>query len=136
MKQLIIALTYFTLSSSVYAQQAQVEPVNPKIIEVFADKTQELILDNPDRLALYNDFLENRVKVIESQKSGDDKFIKLSSVSLMNKYNATLTRDLVFDPNNFNPLKYALDILPKTTMIYRVDNTNYLIVIQPQTLNK
>ena len=136
MKQLIIALTYFTLSSSVYAQQAQVEPVNPKIIEVFADKTQELILDNPDRLALYNDFLENRVRVIESQKSGDDKFIKLSSVSLMNKYNATLTRDLVFDPNNFNPLKYALDILPKTTMIYRVDNTNYLIVIQPQTLNK
>ena len=136
MKQLIIALTYFTLSSSVYAQQAQVEPVNPKIIEVFADKTQELILDNPDRLALYNDFLENRVKVIGSQKSGDDKFIKLSSVSLMNKYNATLTRDLVFDPNNFNPLKYALDILPKTTMIYRVDNTNYLIVIQPQTLNK
>ena len=136
MKQLIIALTYLTLSTTVYAQQAQVESVNPKIIEVFADKTQELILDNPDRLALYNDFLENRVKVIESQKSGDDKFIKLSSVSLMNKYNATLTRDLVFDPNNFNPLKYALDILPKTTMIYRVDNTNYLIVIQPQTLNK
>ena len=136
MKQLIIALTYLTLSTKVYAQQAQVESVNPKIIEVFADKTQELILDSPDRLALYNDFLENRVKVIESQKSGDDKFIKLSSVSLMNKYNATLTRDLVFDPNNFNPLKYALDILPKTTMIYRVDNTNYLIVIQPQTLNK
>ena len=136
MKQLIIALTYLTLSTTVYAQQAQVESVNPKIIEVFADKTQELILDSPDRLALYNDFLENRVKVIESQKSGDDKFIKLSSVSLMNKYNATLTRDLVFDPNNFNPLKYALDILPKTTMIYRVDNTNYLIVIQPQTLNK
>ena len=136
MKQLIIALTYFTLSSSVYAQQAQVEPVNPKIIEVFADKAQELVVSNPDRLAIYNDFLENRVKVIESQKSGDDKFIKLSSVSLMNKYNATLTRDLVFDPNNFNPLKYALDILPKTTMIYRVDNTNYLIVIQPQTLNK
>ena len=136
MKRLIIALTYLTLSTTVYAQQAQVESVNPKIIEVFADKTQELILDSPDRLALYNDFLENRVKVIESQKSGDDKFIKLSSVSLMNKYNATLTRDLVFDPNNFNPLKYALDILPKTTMIYRVDNTNYLIVIQPQTLNK
>ena len=136
MKQLIIALTYLTLSTTFYAQQAQVESVNPKIIEVFADKTQELILDNPDRLALYNDFLENRVRVIESQKSGDDKFIKLSSVSLMNKYNATLTRDLVFDPNNFNPLKYALDILPKTTMIYRVDNTNYLIVIQPQTLNK
>ena len=136
MKRLIIALTYLTLSTTVYAQQAQVESVNPKIIEVFADKTQELILDSPDRLALYNDFLENRVKVIESQKSGDDKFIKLSSVSLMNKYNATLTRDLVFDPNNFNPLKYAIDILPKTTMIYRVDNTNYLIVIQPQTLNK
>ena len=136
MKQLIIALTYFTLSAHVYAQQAQVEPVNPKIIEVFADKTQELVLNNPDRLALYNDFLDNRIKVIESPKSGNDKFIKLSSVPLMNKYNTTLTRDLVFDPNNFNALKYALDILPKSPMIYRVDNTDYLIVIQPQTLNK
>ena len=136
MKQLIIALTYFTLSAPVYAQQAQVEPVNPKIIEVFADKTQELVLNNPDRLALYNDFLDNRIKVIESPKSGNDKFIKLSSVPLMNKYNTTLTRDLVFDPNNFNALKYALDILPKSPMIYRVDNTDYLIVIQPQTLNK
>lgn len=136
MKQLIIALTYFTLSSSVYAQQAQVEPVNPKIIEVFADKTQELVVSNPDRLALYNDFLDNRVKVIESPKSGDDKYTKLSTIPLMNKYNPNLTRDVVFDPSNFNVLKYAVDILPKSPMIYRVDNTDYLIVIQPQALNK
>ena len=136
MKQLIIALTYFTLTIPVCAQQAQVEPVNPKIIEVFADKTQELVVNNPDRLALYNDFLENRVKVIESPKSGDDKYPKLSTVALLNKYNPSLTREVVFDPNNFNALKYSLDILPKSPMIYRVDNTDYLIVIQPQTLNK
>lgn len=136
MKQLIIALIYFTLATPVCAQQAQVEPVNPKIIEVFADKTQELVVNNSDRLALYNDYLENRVKVIESPKSGDDKYAKLSTIPLMNKYNPNLTRDVVFDPTNFNALKYALDILPKSPMIYRVDNTDYLIVIQPQTLNK
>ncbi len=136
MKQLIIALICFALSTQVKAQQGNSQLINTKIQEVFADKAQELVLNDPLRLEIYTDLLENRIKIIESPKSTDEKCIKLSDVALLNKYNPNLTRDVVFDPNNFNALKYNFNILPKTPAVYRVDNTNYLIVIQAQTLNK
>jgi hypothetical protein len=121
---------FFNINNS-YSQQ-----VNAKIQEVFGTKTQELVANDPERLALLNDLLDNRVKIIELSITSTEKYAKLSQVALVNKYNASLTRDAVFDPLNFNPLKYDLNILPKTPMVYRVDNTNYLIVIQPQTLKK
>lgn len=128
---LTFALIVFANISHVSAQQ-----VNAKIQEVYGDKTQELVVNDPIRLDFLNDLLSNRIKIIESPLTADDKYIKLSSVELLNKYNPSLTRDIVFDPLNFNPLKYNLNFFPKTAMVYRVDNTNYLIVIHPQTLKK
>ena len=121
----------FTHINHVSAQQ-----VNAKIQEVYADKTQELVISDPVRLAFLNDLLDNRIKIIESPLSNNEKESKLSSVTLLNKYNPSLTRDVTFDPLNFNPLKYNFDFFPKTASVYRVDNTNYLIVIQAQSLKK
>ena len=39
-----------------------------------------------------------------------------------------------FDPNNFNPLLYEFDFYTKSTLVYRVDNTSYLIFIRPREL--
>ncbi len=128
---IFIAMLFALCSNSLFSQQ-----VNPKIQEIYGDKTQELVLNNPDQLVLFNDLLDNRISIIESAFSLDEKFIKLSEIALLNKYNSSLTRDIVFDPLNFNPLKYNLIFLPKTPMVYRVDNTNYLIVIEPQVINK
>ena len=128
---IFIAMLFAFCSNSLLSQQ-----VNPKIQEIYGDKTQELVLNNPDQLALLNDLLDNRISAIESAISSEEKVIKLSEIALLNKYNPNLTRDIVFDPLNFNPLKYDLNFLPKTPMVYRVDNTNYLLVIKPQTLKK
>ena len=48
-------------------------------------------------------------------------------------YNKKIIRP-VFDKNNFNPLLYNFNFFLKTKQIYRVDNTNYLIVIKPREL--
>lgn len=115
--------------------QAIAQQINPKIQEVYGDQTQAILASDPERLTFLNDLIENRVKILESPISGEDKFVKLSTVSLLNKYNTDLKRDITFDPNNFNPLKYNFIVSAKLPIVYRVDNTNYIIVIQPQTLN-
>lgn len=112
------------------------QQINFRIQEVYGDKTQELVFNDPIRLAFLNDLLENRIKIIESPAVGEDKYIKLSTVTLLNKYNPSLSRDVVFDTLNFNPLKYNFNFFSKTASVYRVDNTSYLIVIKPQTLKK
>jgi hypothetical protein len=126
---LFILFTFFVNFNNSYGQQ-----INPKILEIYGDKTQSLVIDEPQHLERLNDLLDNRIKIIESQISGEEKNVKLSQVALLNKYNPYLTRDIAFDPLNFNPLKYDFNFFPKSTAVYRVDNTNYIIVIQPQTL--
>lgn len=128
---LTIMLVAFVNISNVNAQQ-----ISAKIQEVYGDKTQELVINDPIRLDFLNDLLNNRIKIIESPLSDNEKEPKLSSVELLNKYNPALKRDVEFDPLNFNPLKYNFNFFPKTASVYRVDNTNYLIVIQAQSLKK
>lgn len=136
MKNLFYSFLTFALIALANISNANAQQVNAKIQEVYGDKTQELVLNDPIRLDFLNDLLDNRVKIIESPLSNDEKETKLSSVALLNKYNPSLTRDVVFDPLNFNPLKYNFNFFPKTASVYRVDNTNYLIVIQAQTSKK
>lgn len=112
------------------------QEINTKIQEVYGDKTQEMIGNDPERLRFLNDLLMNRIEIVESKNTSGDKYIKLSTTSLLNKYNPSLKRDVVFDPANFNPLKYNLIYTSKKTEIYRVDNTDYIIVINPQTISK
>lgn len=126
-----VLFVFFANISDSFSQQ-----INAKITEVYGNKTQEIFQNDPERIAFLTDLLDNRIKFIELPVVGEDKHTKLSSVALLNKYNSSLLRDIVFDPLNFNPLKYDFNISSKSTVVYRVDNTKYLIVIQPQTLNK
>jgi hypothetical protein len=127
-------LFFLTLTFSVFINLNTVigQQVNSKIQEVYGDKTQEIAQNDPERIKVLNDLLDNRIKIIESPIVGEDKYTKLSSVPLLNKYNANLKRDLTFDPANFNPLKYSMNFFTSEVQIYRVDNTDYLIVIQQQ----
>ena len=136
MKNIFYPFLTFLLVAFCQVNTASAQQVNAKIQEVYGDKTQELVVNDPIRLWYLNDLLDNRVKVIESPLSSNEKQAKLSTVALLNKYNPAMTRDVVFDPITFNPLKYNFTFSSKDTVVYRVDNTDYLIVIQPQTLKK
>jgi hypothetical protein len=50
----------------------------------------------------------------------------------MNYYVSDLQRDANFNPQNFNPLKYLFNFYSRGTQMYRVDNTNYFIIIESQ----
>ncbi len=112
------------------------QDINPKIVEVYGEKLQEILKNDPERIKIFNDLLENRIKIVKSPIVGEDKYVKLSSIPLSNKYNPNLKRDVVFDPNNFNPLKYNMDFFTSIVQAYRVDNTDYIIVIEKQSIQK
>jgi len=126
---LTVLFVLFANISDSFSQQ-----INPKITEVYGDKTQELVLNDSDRLLFLTDLLDNRITILESPRSSEEKYHKLSESAIVNKYNQTLIRDTTFNIENFNPLKYDLIFSSKKTEVYRIDNTDFIIVIQPQTI--
>ena len=98
--------------------------------EVYSDQLQKYVLNNPQRLKDIKNILRNRVFIIELPNHKKESKL-LSKVSLFNNYNKSLRRKR-FNENNFNPLKYNFDFYSKGTKMYRVDHTNYYIVIKSQ----
>lgn len=111
--------------------------VDPRIVEVFGNQLQKLVLEDKDRLDGLNFLLEKRVKVVIEPYATFEAYPKLSEFALFDFYNKELIRDNDFDVNNFNVLKYNLNFFSnQQTMYYRVDNTDYLIKILPQNLKE
>ena len=108
------------------------QDIDIPIREVYGNECEQIFKNDPERLIKLNDLLQNRVSIITSQKSVNDKYPKLSSVGLLNKYNPNLKRDEFFDATNFNVLKYDLNFFSNASFIYRIDNTDYLIVVKGQ----
>lgn len=79
------------------------------------------------------DLLQNRVEFLKIKKSSGKDYPSISNISLFNKYNNKLQRDVLFDPLTFNVLKYDLDYFSNLIKIYRVNNTDWVILIKPQT---
>ena len=132
MKHLFYSFFTFALIALANISDANAQQVNSKIQEVYGDKTQEIVQSDPERIKLLNDLLDNRIKIIEMPVNEKEVYPKLSDMPLLNKYNSQLQRDLVFNPDTFNPLKYSLNFFSLKTEVYRVDNTAFLIVINSQ----
>lgn len=122
-------MTGFAQGKSIYSKdfQAKVE----KDINEFAKNAPQYTTG-----AYYKDYADriSRVEIKTRPISPGEPYTLLSTVILLNKYNPELKRDNAqnFNPETFNPLKYNFAFFAKTDQIYRVDGTNYIIVIHPQ----
>jgi hypothetical protein len=111
---------------------AQNYNVHQQIEEVYGPKNSSFFQANPDLWIFFEKLLNERIEIKQEPISFNEKYTKLSEVPLNNKYNPALTKDGSFNVESFNPLKYQMNFYAKTTIVYRVDNTEYLIVIKPQ----
>ncbi|RYD97350.1 MAG: hypothetical protein EOP54_11185 [Sphingobacteriales bacterium] len=76
--------------------------------------------------------LLSRVEIKTQPFIATEGFSLLSTTILRNKCDAFMQRDEAnFNPDTFNPLKYFLNFTPGTSTTYRVDNTNYIIIVHP-----
>jgi len=85
----------------------------------------------PEAKERYVELLRDRLQLIEKEGLESTAYVLLSSVQVLK--NAQIKPLPVFDPLNFNPLIYDLDFFGwDNTAVYRIDGTNYYIVITPQ----
>uniref|UniRef100_UPI00404AC926 hypothetical protein n=2 Tax=Flavobacterium sp. TaxID=239 RepID=UPI00404AC926 len=125
-----MSITLYSQSSGI--QQNVIQNIDSKIIEVYQNELNIILERDPERITFINKLLNERIKYMEDKLTSTDKYKKLSEVTLFNKYNENLTRDTVFDPQTFNPLKYKFNFYSQFTQVYRVDNSDYVIVIESQ----
>ena len=104
-----------------------------KLKMAYGNQLENQILDRPVRVKDIKDILRNRVIIYQENIKNLSKIQLLSQVSVFTIYNDKISIP-VFDKNNFNPLLYNFNFFSKTKQIYRVDNTNFIIVIKPREL--
>lgn len=108
--------------------KAQIETF---VREVFKDKADELVLNSKSRrLEIITEFL-NRIEISERQEYQGKKIPLLSTIPINNKFNPELKMDSYYNQNTFNPLKYDFSMTSNEVLLYRLDNTNYIIRIFP-----
>lgn len=104
-----------------------------KLEEAYGQNLNDQILDRPIRVKDIKDILRNRVNIYQENIKDLSTIPLLSNIPTFDIYNHKLNRP-VFNRNNFNPLLYNFNFFLKSKQIYRVDNTNFLVVIKPREL--
>ncbi len=103
------------------------------IEEVYQSQSEALIYNNPKALKDIKHLLRNRILIYKESNTKYQKKTKLlSQIPLNNQYNSNLKRDVVFNKERFNPLKYQLDFFKNGTYLYRIDKTDYFIQVTSQ----
>ena len=103
-----------------------------KIESAYDDKSYlNKIYSSKALMKEFKDILRNRVK-IEQENIKDISYAPLLSSIKFHGNKKLLKRK--FDLKFFNPLLYDFDFFSKKKKIYRVDGTNYLIIINPKIL--
>lgn len=102
--------------------------VDAKIIEVYG---QQFMDNNPELFPIFRNFIHERIEYKTEAQSPDEKYPKLSSFGLRNKNNPSLSRDISFDSNTFNPLKYNISVFDPLTQLIRFDNSDIIIIVKP-----
>jgi len=110
--------------------QLRAKEIDERIKEVFGTHLVEL-QKNTKHLELLNDILNNRTKVNLEPYRESEKYQKLSEISLFNTYNPDIKVDNAFDINSFNVLKYDLPFFTRIPLKYRIDGTDYILIIIP-----
>ena len=97
------------------------------IIEAYGEESFTRIKKNIVFKKNIKDILRNRVSVLVKKFQPNENIPKLSSV-----YN--LNSPTSFIKQEFNPLLYDFDFNDKKSQIFRVDKTDYIILIKPRKL--
>ena len=104
--------------------------------QVYGASLDKEILSRPNRVLSMKNLLRNRI-VIENRSNPKDqkKCTLLSEVPLFDAFVSTLQRESVFNPQEFNPLKYTFSFYSQGEHMYQVDGTDYFIIVKSQHSN-
>ncbi|MFN4234142.1 MAG: hypothetical protein ACK4IK_04990 [Bacteroidia bacterium] len=128
MKKILLALT-FTIA---LVNFSNAQSIDDKIIEVYGDLNGSFFKGNKSLYESFENLLSKRIKIEEMPYRNDEKFIKISSLQILNKYNSNLKHEKFESIEKFNPLKYNMEFFSNSMKVYRIDDTNFILIINPQ----
>ena len=124
-----------TYSSNVYDDLTSEELMF--LSEIFKDKLKENVLDRPNMLLAYKNLLRNRIVIKQfNTLPTSEKYTNLNEIPLFTVYNSNLTRDVSYSSKTFNVLKYNLPFFGGNGGMFRINKTNYFLIIKPQSYKK
>lgn len=123
-------LTSFSVASSFTLKSQNI--VQNNIHEVYGELNDDFFKSNNELYTSFIKLLTDRIKIVEELYDQNEKYVKISSLTLSNKYNSSISHENFKSVSEFNPLRYQMDFFSKLTKVYRIDNTNLIIVIDPQ----
>ena len=100
-----------------------------KLKYVYGINLKKYVLDKPSRVLDIKHIFRNRIVILNEDIKDIANYPLLSTVSVFDVFNNLIETPL-FNKETFNPLIYNFNFNSKSRLIYRVDNTNYLIVIK------
>lgn len=101
--------------------------VDARIVEVYGNYVEEM---TTEQLQWLHNILQ-RCEVIQQPAVAGETFPLLSSLSLMEKF-GELDASIPANPQQLNPLKYAIKFNNRDVDLkYRIDGTDYLLVVHP-----
>ena len=100
-----------------------------KLEYVYLEHLKKQILDKPSRILDVKHIFRNRVLIQKEDVKNISNYPLLSTVPVFDIFNKSM-KIPVFTVEDFNPLVYNFNFNSKSRLIYRVDNTQHLIIIK------
>lgn len=100
------------------------------IREAYADN-YDVVFNDQRRYNMIVDFFQNRLSYEMNSEYSAKMVSNITDLELSTKYNANQQRDLSFDIDTFNPLKYKFEFSPQKSKIYKLGNTEYYMLVKP-----
>nr|WP_294860699.1 hypothetical protein [uncultured Fluviicola sp.] len=130
----ILLLRGFQGYSQTISFQLSDAQILSRVTQVYGN---DFLAQNPSLIVSLGELLNERITFMQTPPSADEKFPALSSFPLMNKLNPALQEMEFedFDLQSFNPLVYNFGFFLDRVQVIRIDNTNYLMTVNPITRN-
>jgi hypothetical protein len=131
-------LALFLCSFQGYSQTISLQLSDAQILtRITAVYGNDFLAQNPSLIESLGELLNDRISLMIAAPGADEKFPALSSYPLKNKLNPGLQgADFSnFDLQSFNPLVYSFEFFSDRTQVMRIDNTNYIMIVDPITTN-
>lgn len=125
----VVQMSFWSFGQTV-TQQLNQEEIANRIAYVHGN---DFVINNPTLVTALGKVMTDRIQYQVTPQDENEKYPLLSSMPLLSKVNTTIHgADFQnFDLNTFNPLVYNLEFFSDKTQVFRIDNTGYIMIIQP-----
>lgn len=109
------------------------DQINSFIKEVYGEHATVLFFQNKERFKAIKRFFSKARIIYNANDNIKKAYPNTLNLKLNKSYNKSLKHDTnLSNYKTFNPLKYNIEMFPKARKTYRIANTHYLLVINPQ----